>query len=194
MKYGRKPPVHTRRTFRSGLVMARTLDALGAPPAASNDYKSKVTVPWQIFLNDTWGDCVCADTAHSLMLRTANTGTIMVPTDDDVLKLYEVVGGFDPSKTARDGTNPTDQGCDENAMCVYLENTGFLGHKSDATGTIEPSNLDHIHWCIQLFGACRIGINVPALGANRVSERPGVGSATGRRRLHHRRRPRCTVG
>src|SRR5262249_13031447 len=26
---------------------------------------------------------------------------------------------------------------------------------------IEPSDLDHVRWCIQLFGHCRIGLNLP---------------------------------
>jgi intein/homing endonuclease len=100
-------------------------------------------------------NCVCADTAHTLMLRTANAGTIVVPTDDDVLKLYEAVGGYKP------GDSSTDQGCVEAEMCEYLERSGFLGHKADAVGAVDPQNLDHLRWTIQLFGSCRIGVELP---------------------------------
>jgi hypothetical protein len=89
------------------------------------------------------------------MLRTANTGTIVIPQDSDIVALYEAVGGYNPADPS------TDQGCDETAMCQYLETTGFLDHKADAIGTVEPSNLDHIKWCVQLFGACRLGWSVP---------------------------------
>lgn len=155
MKLGRKPARHSRRSMRSALVLARHLDALGTPPVASNDYVTAVAVPWGMYLNDQIGDCVCADTAHALMLRTANTGTIVVPQDSDVEKLYEVVGGYVPGKP------DTDQGCNESDMCNFLQSTGFLGHKSAATGSIEPSDLDHVRWSVQLFGTCRLGVNVP---------------------------------
>jgi hypothetical protein len=153
--YGRKPAIRTRRTFRSSLLMTEALDPLGAPPMASNDYVSAVTVPWGMYKNDVLGDCVCADTAHTLMLRTANTSRIIIPAESDVLGLYETVGGYKPSDPS------TDQGCMEVDMCHYLVNTGFLGHKANATGSIDPVNLDHIKWCIQLFGSCRIGLNLP---------------------------------
>lgn len=115
------------------------------------------TSRWYIADGIVTHNCVCADTGHALMLRTANaSGSIVVPSDADIEKLYEVVGGFDPSDP-----QDTDNGCDETTMCEYLEKTGFLGHKSDATGTVEPSNLDHLRWCVQLFGTCRLGVNLP---------------------------------
>ena len=156
MKFGRRPAVHNRRTFRAGLVLARALDTLGPAPAVTTDWTQAVKVPWQMFGNDSLGDCVCADTGHTLMLRTANASSIVVPTDQDVIALYEAVGGYDPSNPS------TDQGCDETAMCQYLETTGFLGHKSDATGMVDPANADHVRWSCQLFGHCRLGFDVPA--------------------------------
>jgi hypothetical protein len=178
VRLGRKPARHTLRTMRSAIVMARHLAALGPAPDASNDYVSAVRAPWGMMLNDSLGDCVCADTGHTLMLRTANAGpSLVVPSDDDVLALYEAVGGYDP------GDPSTDQGCDETSMCDYLEATGFLGHKSDATGSVDPANLDHVRWCIQLFGACRLGINFPAyamdaFNAGKPWDAPGSGDDT----------------
>jgi hypothetical protein len=138
--------------MRSALATARALDALEAPPPASNDYPAAVTVPWGMYLNDRLGCCVCADTAHAVMLRTANAGpAIVVPTDQAVLGLYEVFG-YNPADPS------TDQGCVEADMCRYLETTGFVGHKSDATGSIDPANLDHVRWAVQLAGTCRLGI------------------------------------
>jgi hypothetical protein len=162
LHFGRRPAVYTRRTMRSALVMAKALNTLGPAPASSNDYMAAVTVPWGMLLNDTLGDCVCADQGHTLMLRTANTGTLVTPTDNDIQALYEAVGGYDPAQIQPDGSNPTDQGCVMTAMANYMETTGLLGHKADAVGTVDPSNLDHVRWCIQLFGSCSIGINFPA--------------------------------
>lgn len=141
--------------MRSALLMAATLDALGPPPDASNDYISAVNVPWQMFDNDTIGDCVCCDTAHTLMLRTANASTILVPNTLQVVALYGAVGGYIINRP------DTDNGCSEAAMCQYMVTNGFLGHKAATVGMVEPSDLDHVRWCIQLFGSCRIGLNLP---------------------------------
>jgi len=159
MKLGKHPARHTLHSMRGALILAQHLNDLGSPPTASDDYVAAVVKSgkdWGMMGNDTLGDCVCADTGHTLMLRTANASTIVVPTDADVIALYEAVGGYNPA-------NPdnTDNGCDESAMCDYLKATGFLGHKSDADGMIDPANLDHVKWAVQLMGHCRIGLNMP---------------------------------
>ena len=110
--------------------------------------------PWGIFLNDSLGDCVCADSAHQVMLHTANSGAIVVPTDDQVEALYGAVGGYVP------GDQSTDQGCDETSMCQYMMTTGLAGQKSAGTGVLDPTNMDHLRWATQIFGACRLGITV----------------------------------
>ncbi len=157
-KLGRLPAVHTLRTFRAGLALARSLTPLGAPPAVSDDWTAAVAKQapsgWGMYLNEQLGCCVCADTAHQIMLHTANAGTIVIPTDNDVLTNYEAVGGYVPGNPA------TDRGCDETSECAYLENTGMAGQKSAGTAMIDPANLDHIRWAVQLFGACRLGITV----------------------------------
>lgn len=163
--YGRRSPQHTVLSFRSMLLMSQALSPLGAAPPASNDYAGAVKVPWEMFGNDTIGDCVAADTAHTLMLRTANTGQIVVPTESDVIALYSAVGGYVP------GDESTDQGCDESAMCQYLVAHGFLGHKADLVGNIDPTVLDYVRWCVQLFGACRIGLNLPGYAEDQFDGR-----------------------
>lgn len=158
-KLGRKPAVHTLRTMRSALAMARALDPLGDAPPTSIDYVSAVNAQspggWMMLGNDEWGDCVEAAEGHYLMLRTANTGQIVVPTTQQTLALYSAETGFNPD-------NPnTDQGTDETSDCQYMVSTGFLGHKADATGSIDPYDYDHLRWAVQLFGGVHIGANLP---------------------------------
>lgn len=164
-KLGRRPAVHNRRTMRSAIVMARHLAAIGAPPTQSQDYLTPLKQalvgvglnggPFGMYLNDSLGDCVCADTAHQVLLRTACAGAgLVVPSDGDVLALYEAVGGYKPQDPS------TDQGCDETSMESYLGTTGFCNQKSAGNGMIDPSNLDHVRWGIQLFGGVRLGIVV----------------------------------
>src|ERR1700680_619561 len=159
LKLGRKPAVRTLKTVRSAIAVAKHLDALGTPPPASYDFMTAVDQAtggdWGMFGNDQYGCCVWADTAHQLMLRTANTGTIVQPTTEDVLATYAARTGFTP-----DDPN-TDLGDDETGAGYYLVSTGFLGHKADAVGAVDPRNLDHLRWVIHLFGSSRIGFHVP---------------------------------
>lgn len=158
LKFGRKPAVHNLRTMRAGWSLFQALDPLGNAPVASNDYVTAVErqAPngWGMMLNDQLGCCVCADSGHALMLRTANSGTIVIPADSDILGMYEAVGGYVP------GNASTDQGCDETAACQYLENTGLCGQKSAGTAMVDPAQAEHMKWSVQLFGSCRLGISV----------------------------------
>lgn len=171
LKRGRLPARHTLRTARSMRVMFQHLAALGAPPAQNQDYLTPlqkalsgplltaggaVTAdsPYGMFLNDQLGDCVCADTAHQVMLRTANASSLVIPTDAQVRALYSAVGGY------VDGDPSTDQGCDETTMEQYLQTTGFCGQQSAGNGMIDPGELDHVKWGVQIFGGVRFGITV----------------------------------
>lgn len=160
---GRKPARYTTKSMRRMLILNRHLAALGPAPAASADYVTAVEKAtggdWGMMGNSEWGDCTEADTAHQLMLRTANAGTLVIPTTAQVGARYSLDTGFDPNaKPDADGNNPTDNGADELSIISDLEATPFLGYKDDAAANIDPTNLDHVKWGIQLFGAVRLGI------------------------------------
>lgn len=164
-KYGRRPAVHNRHTMRSALLLARALDPLGpAPTVTTNDWRKPVNAAtggdWGMLGNDVAGDCTYADGGHTLMLRTANAGTIVIPTAADCLGAYSADTGYDQSQTDAQGNNPTDQGDDETAVCQFMMRTGICGHKSAGTAMVDPTNFDHIRWCVEIFGACRLGIMV----------------------------------
>lgn len=162
--------------MRLAIAFHMALAALGTPPASSDDYVSAVMKQsaqgWIDWYNTQLSDCVCEDSGHDLMLRSANVGSIVIPTQQDILGLYEAVGGY------KLGDESTDQGCDETAMEQYMMSTGLLGHKSAATGPIDPTNTDHIKWAIQIFGGCRLGIYVDQamlqqFGSGQPWEQPG---------------------
>lgn len=158
LRLGRKPAVHNRHTMRAALSLFKALDPLGAPPTVSDNYVSAVLKQspsgFGMDLNDQLGCCVIADSAHQVMLHTANTGTIVIPTDQDVLTMYEKVGGYVP------GDPSTDQGCDETTACQYLQSVGLAGERTSGSAMVDPKNLDHLRWTVQIFGACRLGIIV----------------------------------
>jgi hypothetical protein len=160
LKLGKKPAVHNDHTRRTAARLAEALAPLGNPPAVSDDYVSAVNLQagnnnWEMLGNDQYGDCVEADDGHYLMLRTANSGKIVIPTAEQVLELYSAETGFNPNDPN------TDQGTAETSDCVFMVQNGFLGHKADATASVDPLTLDHVRWCIQLFGGIKFGVNLP---------------------------------
>jgi hypothetical protein len=156
-KLGRKPPILTMRSMRLAIATAKALDPLGVPPDESNDYIKSVNPNCPMFGNDQYGDCTAADTGHMLMVRSANVGMPMTPTLQDVLNFYSDTTDppFDPNDAS------TDNGANEVDVLNYLKSTGFLGHKLDSYGSVDPVDYNHMRWCVQLFGGCRIGVNLP---------------------------------
>lgn len=159
LKLGRKKAHFSRRSLVTSHIMAEHLRALGPAPPASPDWLTAVAQKspggWGMFGNDQYGDCVFADCAHQEILRTANAGTIWIPTVAQVLALYSACTGFTPNDPN------TDNGADEQSVIDYLTTTGWEGRKLDGHASLNPTNLEHLKWAICLFGASRLGVNLP---------------------------------
>lgn len=157
-KLGKKKATYSERSLGTALALSRHLDLLGLPPPSSNYYAGVVEKltngDWGMMGNDVVGDCVIADDAHYMMLRTANTGTMITPTTQQTIDQYSAVTGYNPNDPN------TDQGTNESDDDTYLIQHGFLGHKCDVQGRLDPGNMNHIKWCVQLFGHVRLGIVV----------------------------------
>ena len=152
MKYGRLAPRHTLRTMRGALALAKAYAPLGAPPSISADYIAAVDKAtggnWRLDGNADFGDCTIADSAHQIMLHTANAGRIVIPTATECLATYfKLTGG-------------PDTGLDETTVCEAMQTIGLSGQKSAGSGMLDPARLDHIRWTVQIFGTCRLGIIV----------------------------------
>jgi hypothetical protein len=150
-------------------IMSRALSALGSPPATSPDWVSAVMKQssggWGMDGNDQYGDCTCADCAHQEMLRTANVGTIWIPSQLQVLALYAQFQGYtgDPSNlhAIESYLANNDNGCDELTVIQYLTQHGWLGRKLNGSASLDPTQLDQLKWAVCLFGASRLGLNLP---------------------------------
>jgi hypothetical protein len=169
-KYGRRPARYTYASLARAIVMSRHLKSLGPAPAASPDYVSAVmnqagSAGWSMDGNDTLGDCTCASSAHQKMLRTANAGTIVIPSLTDVLYLYAVMNGYTGSATDLDAIKAyctaNDNGADELTLEQYLENTGWMGNKLTGFANLDVTQLDELKWANIIFGATRLGVNLP---------------------------------
>lgn len=154
-KYGKLAPKKHPMTLR----FAKYLKSDGPllPPAkAAWEYQGKIPQDWGMYGNDQYGDCVFAAFAHMIMCWTANTGKIVIPTVEDVLKGYSDVTGFNPTTGANDnGTSMTD-------AYDYWKSVGIAGHKIDGWVSVDWTNLDHVKLAIYLFGAINPGIRIPA--------------------------------
>jgi hypothetical protein len=158
-KLGRKPASFSAPKMRASLNLNAILATFGAPPPSSAPFMAPVKRALGMYLNDQLGCCVASDTAHGRLIRSSNTGKVVIPTDDDVLKLYEAVGGYVP------GDPSTDQGCNESDMCKYLMTTGFLGEKCLGTAPVVAgsiTSMNNLKWACQIFIGVRLGVNLPA--------------------------------
>jgi hypothetical protein len=80
---------------------------------------------------------------------------MITPTDSQVLKAYEDVGGYVP------GDPSTDNGCFILDALNYWRKTGLGGHKIMAYVSVDPTNLDEVRDAIWLFGNLFIGVELP---------------------------------
>ena len=155
---GKLPAQPARPQLRLSPVLQEA--ELPAPPSAM-DWQANDIV-WPMYGNDMWGDCVWAETGHAINQATFYaTGREIEPTDEDILKGYSDVTGFDPNAGAS-GSNPTDNGTYLQDAMNYWRKTGIAGHQIVAYASLDVANLDEVKQAIALFGSISIGMNFPA--------------------------------
>ena len=142
-------------------------DYLKAPvplPAPSVKRAWEYAIPddaWGMFGNDVAGDCTCASKAHILMAVTANAGKLIIPTLAQVMDMYSAITGYDSKQTDSQGNNPTDQGAAMTDVLDYMLKNGFAGRKILGWVKIDQNNRIHFEQCVELFGACDVGVQLP---------------------------------
>jgi hypothetical protein len=129
------------------------LSALPAPPN-SVDWFSRVD-DWGMMKNDALGDCTCAAVGHAILQWTTFASTPRRLSDDDVVQLYEAVGGYNPADKS------TDQGAVEVDVLNYWLNRGVDGDALTAYASIEIGNITAIKDAIHWFGNVYIGLALP---------------------------------
>ena len=155
MKLGRLPKKFNPKTLKLSKYLESPL--VTAPPPPPEKVWREYKVPsdqWGMFGNDTIGDCTCACIAHMLMLVTAHTGTMIVPSESDVITAYSAVSGYDPS------TGANDNGAAITDVLNYWQTNGISGHKILGWAEIDYTNIDQIKQAIWLFGGVDLGVNI----------------------------------
>ena len=153
-KLGKLPPRHDLRT----LSMPRYFDPTLIPPVSAH-WGTKIST-WPMMLNDSLGDCTCAAAGHMVEEWTADDTTIHIPTDAQVLTMYESVSGYVP------GQPDTDNGAVMLDCLNYWRKTGLGGHKIQAYGAVNPRLLTDVKLSISLFGNLYIGLQMPLTAQN----------------------------
>lgn len=124
--------------------------------------KLKAAEPIPMYLNDTLGICVGAAAGHMIQQWNFYAGHPWQPTDADILKSYEDVGGYVP------GDPTTDNGMVIADFLKYWQKTGVGGHHILAYMSVDFMNADEMQLAVQLFGNVLTGIQLPVnvQGAN----------------------------
>src|SRR5574340_633505 len=112
---------------------------------AQRKWSDKVT-QLGMMLNDQVGNCTFATSGHAVQVWTANNGLQVIISDEDIIKGYSDVSGYDPV------TGANDNGCVELDVVKYLRKTGVGGHTIYAFTEIKPNRIDLMKAAINLFG------------------------------------------
>lgn len=137
--------------------MLHDLITLETPPTTMNWYGEVKS--WPMLLNDTLGDCGPAAVLHCIQQRLAYAGNPVVPTDAEVTKVYEELGGYVP------GDPSTDQGVDFYQSMNLWTSKGVPGpagtDKLSGYVTIGHENPNWLEFAIWKFGGVHLAIACP---------------------------------
>jgi hypothetical protein len=168
VKLGKQTAHHDKRVP----LLSQYTATLPEPPAAKS-YDSKIT-NLGMMLNDKLGDCTCAAVGHCIQQWTAEAQAKqeIIP-DPDILKLYEIVGHYNPD-------NPkSDRGAVEINVLNYWLGNPVDGNQLSAFCAIEPQNLQGVKDAVYIFGNCYIGLQMPLSAQNQTVWTVPPGGPTG---------------
>lgn len=150
-KLGKLAPKHDSRTLRLENYVPR--DFMPPIPTAF-DYGTGVAFP--MWLNDQIGDCTCAASAGLIDVWSTKAGTPKILSDQDVLRTYSAVSGYDPA------TGLNDNGAVILDVLKYWRNIGIGGDKLGAFGDLGNASTSLIFAAIWLCEGLTIGVQLPA--------------------------------
>lgn len=174
-KMGRKRPTLTAKLTFKQIADAGVLPNVTVPQTTNYSGIAAKSLH-DIYKNDVWGCCVVAGAFHVRGVTSFNStkGYGVVFSDAQVEHDYAAIGGFDPSKTQPDGSNPTDNGCDEITALNYWRTHGFPdGVKLLNYAAVDPTNVAEIKLAMYLFENLYFGVELPDAWVNPFPQNPG---------------------
>ena len=157
LKLGKLPFVEDPRDLKLSDYIDKTV--LPTPPTSTDDFKTFDN--WLMFMNDSIGDCAVAGPIHLLMLWLKQGGKNVIFTDQNALKTYQAISGYDPSDPN------SDVGCNLRDVLKYWKNIGIPDskgnlHKIGAFVQLNQADHQEIKIAQYLLSGLDIGFNVPA--------------------------------
>jgi hypothetical protein len=150
-KYGRLPNDPDKPRLKLGDYFTPSF-----PLPGEADWHSKVAGQWGMYLNDTIGDCTCAEVCHQILSESAYGGSgLLRLSDQDCLNAYCAVSGYDPA------TGANDNGAAIQNVLGYWRGTGFGGHKCVAFAEADVQDMNAIKYGVATFGSLDLGLLVP---------------------------------
>jgi hypothetical protein len=149
-KLGRKPAKHN---LRLPLLSAYTAN-LPAPPVACN-WASDCA--FQMFDNDTLGDCTAAALANQEIAWANACGKVSPITEKQVVQFYSATTGYDPANPASD-----EGGVESDILAQWMKTPGLLGGRNLAAyAAFRPQTVGSLKDAIWITGGAYLGIDLP---------------------------------
>jgi hypothetical protein len=150
-RLGKKPVRVDPRTLKFATYLRP--EALPTPP---EEVSWVVKVPsWPMMLNDRLGSCTCAAAGHMIEQWSYYAGDEYIPTDDQILAAYEILGGYIP------GQPDTDGGANILEVLNYWRQVGIADHKIVAYVSVNRTDRQEIIEAIRMFGSLYLGVELP---------------------------------
>jgi hypothetical protein len=171
VKLGKKPA----RLGAYKLHLADYLDPLVLPQVPVNFGHENLIADYQVLANDSVGDCVIAGALHETMIWGAESGRTVRVSDSCAIENYAAATGYDPAQVQPDGSNPTDQGADVQAVAQWrirpgIHDAGGVVHTIAGYAFVNPRSVTDIRTAAWLFGAVGIGFDLPASAMTQFDE------------------------
>lgn len=154
-KLGKRPAVVDTTVPHFSLIQPQLIK----PPPSINWYAA--VGDWEMFGNDTLGDCVPAAIFHAVKQFTTYAGRSFNATDQEVIAAYQTQGYVPGDPNTDNGSlvlGPT-------GMLPYWHTNGFTMagqlHKVSAFLQLANPNPDHWRQGIFTFGGVMVGFNLP---------------------------------
>jgi hypothetical protein len=158
----------------------RLRDYLPAPlpqaPATCDYTPAAAAALSQMYMNDTLGDCVIAGMAHMEGVFTGNANPpALILTQAEIIAAYSAIGGYDPTQTQPDGSNPTDQGCDEMTALQWWKASPLdpAAKPISTSMSVDPTNQSEVQAAAYLFFGLMYGVELPDDWINPFPSTPG---------------------
>lgn len=165
LKLGKKPFKKDKRDLKLARYIDKTV--LPTPPKNTNDHET--FSDWLMLLNDQIGDCGIAGVYHLIKLWSEQGNKEFEFTDDQVLEIYRIISGYDPSDPS------TDVGVYLRDVLQYWKKTGVPDkdgnlNKIAAYALLDQKDHEEVKIAQYLFSGLYIGFEVPAFAMDAFSE------------------------